>query len=167
MLQWYKFQKLRIIYTTISVGIFILAMCTMIPKLNISLNTKIAVLLLWAAYGVIPISHLAIVTGGMENPLVEVSFLTCILIWNKWLLFQFQLLIPRIFVMYLLCGIAFLIYATQIPERWFSGKVDFFGHSHNWWHLFILAAFYHWHNTGIRYAEFRSTNTCSVIHQLS
>lgn len=70
--------------------------------------------------------------------------------------------------MYLLCGVAFLIYATQIPERWLSGKVDFFGHSHNWWHLIILAAFYHWHNTGIRYAEFRSTNTCNgVIQQFS
>lgn len=50
--------------------------------------------------------------------------------------------------MYALIIIAFLIYITKIPERWFVGKVDFAGHSHNWWHLFVLAALYYWHNSG-------------------
>lgn len=50
--------------------------------------------------------------------------------------------------MYVLVIIAFLIYITKIPERWFVGKVDFAGHSHNWWHLFVLAALYYWHNSG-------------------
>lgn len=59
-----------------------------------------------------------------------------------------QLLIPRVTVMYLISGIAFLIYVTRIPERWLAGKVDFFGHSHNWWHIFVLIALYYWHNTG-------------------
>jgi predicted membrane channel-forming protein YqfA (hemolysin III family) len=50
--------------------------------------------------------------------------------------------------MYVLVIIAFLIYITKVPERWFVGKVDFAGHSHNWWHLFVLAALYYWHNSG-------------------
>lgn len=50
--------------------------------------------------------------------------------------------------MYLIIACAFLIYITKIPERWFVGKVDFAGHSHNWWHLFVLAALYYWHNSG-------------------
>lgn len=50
--------------------------------------------------------------------------------------------------MYILVIIAFLIYITKTPERWFVGKVDFAGHSHNWWHVFVLAALYYWHNSG-------------------
>jgi predicted membrane channel-forming protein YqfA (hemolysin III family) len=50
--------------------------------------------------------------------------------------------------MYSLVIIAFVIYILRIPERWIAGKVDFAGHSHNWWHLFVLAALYYWHNSG-------------------
>lgn len=50
--------------------------------------------------------------------------------------------------MYVLVIIAFVIYVAKIPERWFVGKVDWCGHSHNWWHLFVLAALYYWHNSG-------------------
>lgn len=71
-------------------------------------------------------------------------------------------MVPRIVIMYLLCLIAFVFYAAKIPERWFTGKVDFVGHSHNWWHLIIVGAFYHWHNTGLVYAEYRLNNGCSA-----
>lgn len=52
--------------------------------------------------------------------------------------------------MYILVSVAFLIYITRIPERWFVGKtwVNYFLHSHNWWHLFVLAALFYWHNSG-------------------
>lgn len=51
-------------------------------------------------------------------------------------------------MMYVISATAFLIYLCRIPERWMAGKVDFFGHSHNWWHFFVLVALYYWHNTG-------------------
>lgn len=51
--------------------------------------------------------------------------------------------------MYLISGTAFLIYITKVPERWFIGKCDYLGHSHNWWHFFVVAALYYWHNTGL------------------
>lgn len=60
----------------------------------------------------------------------------------------FQIFIPRVIGMYTLCIIAFVIYALRIPERWITGKVDYGGHSHNWWHIFILGALYYWHNSG-------------------
>lgn len=68
--------------------------------------------------------------------------------------------------MYMLVIIAFLIYITKIPERWFVGKVDFAGHSHNWWHLFVLAALYYWHNSG-RLIETRLLKIHFVAHSLS
>ncbi|XP_037824377.1 progestin and adipoQ receptor family member 3 isoform X1 [Lucilia sericata] len=136
------FNNLRIIYSVIALGMFGLAMIVQIPKLNVSLNGKIAVLFTWAAYGVIPLGHWTVKMGGLENELVG-------------------LMVPRVITMYALCAIAFVIYAAKIPERWLTGKVDYFGHSHNWWHLFILAAFYHWHNTGMVYAEYRLNNGCN------
>uniref|UniRef100_A0A1B0BMF4 Progestin and adipoQ receptor family member 3 n=1 Tax=Glossina palpalis gambiensis TaxID=67801 RepID=A0A1B0BMF4_9MUSC len=135
------FTTLRLVYSVIVLAMFCLAMAAQIPKLNVSLNAKIAVLFIWAAYGVIPFLHWTIMMGGLENELV-------------------RLMVPRVIIMYALCFIAFVIYAAKIPERWLTGKVDFFGHSHNWWHLFILAAFYHWHNTGLVYAEYRINNGC-------
>lgn len=50
--------------------------------------------------------------------------------------------------MYFLVGLAFFFYITRIPERFFNGKVDYLGHSHNLWHIIIVLALYHWHNTG-------------------
>lgn len=50
-----------------------LAIVVQIPKLNVSLNGKIAVLLAWAAYGVIPLAHWTVKMGGLENELVRVS----------------------------------------------------------------------------------------------
>jgi len=52
---------------------FMVAMIVQIPKLNVSLNGKIAVLVIWAAYGVIPLVHWTIVMGGLDNTLVKVS----------------------------------------------------------------------------------------------
>lgn len=52
---------------------FGLAMLVQIPKLNVSLDAKIAVLVLWAAYGIIPLAHWTYVMGGFENELVRVS----------------------------------------------------------------------------------------------
>lgn len=45
--------------------------------------------------------------------------------------------------MWALCFlIGALIYATRIPEVFFPGKFDFFGHSHQIWHLLVIAGFF-------------------------
>nr|CAD7461350.1 unnamed protein product [Timema tahoe] len=41
------------------------------------------------------------------------------------------------------------------------GKVDYVGSSHQWWHLFVVLALYYWHNTGIKYVEFRMSHGCA------
>lgn len=33
-----------------------------------------------------------------------------------------QLFLPRVIVMYLIAGVAFLFYVTKIPERYFPGE---------------------------------------------
>lgn len=62
--------------------------------------------------------------------------------------------------MYTISGIAFFIYLTKIPERFYAGKFDFLGHSHQWWHFFMLGALYYWHNTGILYVDYRLNHAC-------
>ncbi|XP_058443283.1 progestin and adipoQ receptor family member 3 isoform X2 [Malaya genurostris] len=136
-------EELRNFYI-ITIGvIFTLAMVLQIPRLKINSNVKMMAFVAWAAYGVVPTLHWYIVMGGAESTMVK-------------------LFIPRVMMMYLLTGTAFLIYVTRIPERWFVGKVDYIGHSHNWWHIFVLAALYYWHNSGMKYVEFRMTHGCSA-----
>lgn len=87
----------------------------------------------------------------------HITYFKIAFVWNLLFIFEqriyFQLLIPRVVGMYLISGTAFFIYFYRIPERWLVGKVDYFGHSHNWWHFFVLAALYYWHNTGKFYGK--------------
>ncbi|XP_046393173.1 progestin and adipoQ receptor family member 3 isoform X2 [Ischnura elegans] len=108
--------------------IFAFAMALQVPRFNVSANMKLLVFVGWAAYGVLPTIHWTIMMGGWENPIVE-------------------LLLPRVLGMYAISGLAFFIYISKIPERWFSGKVDYLGSSHQWWHFFVVVALYYWHNT--------------------
>lgn len=68
-------QTLRLIYSVIALSMFALAIIVQIPKLNVSPNAKISVLLAWAAYGVLPLGHWTMVMGGLENELVRVSII--------------------------------------------------------------------------------------------
>ncbi|XP_015376066.1 PREDICTED: progestin and adipoQ receptor family member 3 [Diuraphis noxia] len=42
----------------------------------------------------------------------------------------------------------------------FSGKLDYIGSSHQWWHFLVVIALYYWHNTGILYIEYRMNHGC-------
>ncbi|KAL0280919.1 UNVERIFIED_CONTAM: hypothetical protein PYX00_002071 [Menopon gallinae] len=123
--------------------IFLFAMVLQMPRFNISSNLKLLVFVAWAAYGVVPTFHWTVVMGGMDNPVV-------------------QLLLPRVLGMYAISSVAFIIYITKVPERFFSGKVDYIGSSHQWWHFFVVLALYYWHNTGIKYVEYRMNHGCST-----
>ncbi|XP_063237354.1 progestin and adipoQ receptor family member 3 isoform X2 [Bacillus rossius redtenbacheri] len=124
----------------VTVGlIFSLAMVLQIPRLQVDASSKLLVFVAWAAYGVVPTLHWTVVMGGLANPVV-------------------QLLLPRVLGMYAISGLAFLIYISKFPERFFSGRVDYIGSSHQWWHLFVVLALYYWHNTGIMYVEFRMSH---------
>ncbi|XP_050428121.1 progestin and adipoQ receptor family member 3 isoform X2 [Adelges cooleyi] len=129
-------------YLATVLAIFVACMVLQIPKLKISDNIKMISFVSWAAYGVIPTFHWVLVMGGWENPIVSK-------------------LLPRIFYMYFFSGLAFLIYITKVPERFFKGRVNYFGSSHQWWHFLVVYVLYYWHNTGIQYIEFRMNHGCA------
>lgn len=135
-------ETLRNFYVCSVAVIFLAAMLLQIPMLKIKDTVKMLVFVIWAVYGIIPTCHWYLEMGGAERQMV-------------------QLFIPRVAGMYVLTGLAFVFYIARIPERWFTGKFDFFGHSHNLWHLLVLVAFYYWHNSGFSFLEFRLSNGCA------
>ena len=120
---------------------FWFAMILQIPKLNVNGNVKLVVFVAWAAYGVLPTLHWSIAMGGMDNPIV-------------------RMLLPRVLGMYVISGVAFVIYLSKIPERFCPGWVDYIGSSHQWWHALVVLALYYWHNTGMLYVEYRMNHGC-------
>ncbi|CAH2108504.1 unnamed protein product [Euphydryas editha] len=122
--------------------IFALAMVLQIPRLQVPYLVKMCVFIGWAAYGVLPTLHWTYVMGGFDNPMVQIFF-------------------PRVIGMYVISGTAFAIYAFKIPERWFPGKMDYIGHSHQWWHILVLGALYYWHNSAMIYVQYRMNHGCA------
>ncbi|KAJ3665493.1 hypothetical protein Zmor_000986 [Zophobas morio] len=138
---WCDPGHLKFYLFTVTV-IFAIAMGLHIPSFNVNANVKMMVFVAWAAYGVVPTLHWAIHMGWFESPIV------C-------------LLLPRVIGMYMITGTAFCIYITKVPERFCSGKFDYFGHSHQWWHILVLAALYYWHCTGMIYLDYRFNHACA------
>ncbi|XP_077287526.1 progestin and adipoQ receptor family member 3 [Arctopsyche grandis] len=135
-------ETLRWFYLISVTLIFAVAMLVQLPRYKINANVKMLIFVAWAAYGVVPTLHWAVAMGGFDNPMV-------------------QLLFPRVIGMYLISGIAFIIYLLKVPERWCAGKFDFIGHSHQWWHLFVVLALYYWHNSGMIYVQYRMNHGCA------
>jgi len=123
------------------------AMLVQLPKFDVDSNVKMMIFVGWAAYGVIPTIHWTFVMGGLKHPVV-------------------QLLLPRVLGMYAISGVAFLIYLTKIPERFYAGRFDYLGHSHQWWHFLVVAALYFWHNSGVLYINYRVNHACTDTMRL-
>lgn len=67
------FQALRNFYICTVGLIFVVCLVLQIPRLNVPTHIKTLTFVLWAAYGIIPTLHWAIVMGGFENAMVRVS----------------------------------------------------------------------------------------------
>ncbi|XP_022751187.1 heptahelical transmembrane protein ADIPOR3 isoform X2 [Durio zibethinus] len=59
-----------------------------------------------------------------------------------------------------LYGIGALVYATRIPERWMPGKFDIAGHSHQLFHILVVAGAYTHYRAGLVYLKWRDLNGC-------
>uniref|UniRef100_A0A914MKD3 Uncharacterized protein n=1 Tax=Meloidogyne incognita TaxID=6306 RepID=A0A914MKD3_MELIC len=78
--------------------------------------------------------------GGLSNPHVQ-----------QWL--------PNLCILFILLGGAFAFYTTLFPER----KFDLIGCSHQWWHIFVLAAMVFWNWSGIQLLTFYHSTTNNNI----
>ncbi|XP_019423825.1 PREDICTED: heptahelical transmembrane protein 4-like isoform X2 [Lupinus angustifolius] len=57
-------------------------------------------------------------------------------------------------------GIGALVYATRIPERWMPGKFDIAGHSHQLFHVLVVAGAYTHYRAGLVYLRWRDLRGC-------
>ncbi|WOH02753.1 hypothetical protein DCAR_0522142 [Daucus carota subsp. sativus] len=58
-------------------------------------------------------------------------------------------------------GIGALIYAKRIPECWKPGKYDIAGHSHQLFHVLVVAGAYTHYHAGLIYLRWRDLEGCS------
>ncbi|KAG5535487.1 hypothetical protein RHGRI_023305 [Rhododendron griersonianum] len=63
-------------------------------------------------------------------------------------------------LMGLFYGMGALIYATRIPERWMPGKFDIAGHSHQLFHVLVVAGAYTHYRAGLVYLRWRDLEGC-------
>ncbi|KAL2499574.1 Heptahelical transmembrane protein 4 [Abeliophyllum distichum] len=59
-----------------------------------------------------------------------------------------------------LYGIGALVYAKRVPERWRPGKFDIAGHSHQLFHILVVAAAYTHYRAGLIYLQWRDVQGC-------
>ncbi|CAL0327109.1 unnamed protein product [Lupinus luteus] len=63
-------------------------------------------------------------------------------------------------LMGILYGLGAVIYATRIPERWMPGKFDIAGHSHQLFHVLVVAGAYTHYQDGLIYLRWRDMKGC-------
>jgi len=71
-----------------------------------------------------------------------------------------SLFLPRIIGVYGLIGIGVAFYVSLMPERLRPGMFDLLGSSHQWWHIFVTAAFIWWYNSGVGLRDYRHAHEC-------
>ncbi|KAM7507220.1 hypothetical protein LguiA_017673 [Lonicera macranthoides] len=59
-----------------------------------------------------------------------------------------------------LYGIGALVYAKRVPERWMPGKFDIAGHSHQLFHVLVVAGAYTHYRAGLVYLKWRDLEGC-------
>ncbi|KAL7101530.1 hypothetical protein ACP275_08G059500 [Erythranthe tilingii] len=57
-------------------------------------------------------------------------------------------------------GVGALVYAMRIPERWKPGKFDIAGHSHQLFHVLVVAGAYTHYRAGLVYLRWRDVQGC-------
>ncbi|KAL0332353.1 UNVERIFIED_CONTAM: Heptahelical transmembrane protein 4 [Sesamum calycinum] len=57
-------------------------------------------------------------------------------------------------------GIGALVYAMRVPERWMPGKFDLAGHSHQLFHVLVVAGAYTHYRAGLVYLRWRDLQGC-------
>ncbi|KAJ1697135.1 hypothetical protein LUZ63_005647 [Rhynchospora breviuscula] len=57
-------------------------------------------------------------------------------------------------------GLGVTIYATRVPERWFPGRFDLVGHSHQLFHLLVITGAYTHYLAGLEYLKWRDLQQC-------
>ncbi|KAJ0973671.1 hypothetical protein J5N97_015636 [Dioscorea zingiberensis] len=102
-------------------------------------NVRAALFFSMGVSGVVPIMHKLIVFGDRPEAVLSV--------WYELLMGMFY-------------GLGVIVYAARVPERWIPGRFDLVGHSHQLFHLLVLAGAYTHYLAGLVYLRWRDVHGC-------
>ncbi|KAK3590940.1 hypothetical protein CHS0354_034511 [Potamilus streckersoni] len=109
---------------------------------NTWFKQRIAIYFGLVAYGVIPTTHWIYLSGGFSEKIV-------------------QMFVPKVVTMYLLGALAFAFYISKFPERFFPGRFNYVGSSHQLWHIGMVVAFYWMNKTVCDIFTYRYSTSCN------
>jgi adiponectin receptor len=92
------------------------------------------------ASGVVPIAHKLLLYSGTAPGAVASA--------------GYEALMGTLYAL----GVA--VYAARVPERWAPGRFDLVGHSHQLFHLFVIAGAYAHYLAGVEYLKWRDVDKC-------
>ncbi|RLM98906.1 heptahelical transmembrane protein 4-like isoform X1 [Panicum miliaceum] len=92
------------------------------------------------ASGVVPIAHKLMLYGGTAPGAVASA--------------AYEALMGALY------GLGVAVYAARVPERWAPGRFDLVGHSHQLFHLFVVAGAYAHYLAGVEYLKWRDVDKC-------
>ncbi|XP_076819759.1 progestin and adipoQ receptor family member 3-like isoform X2 [Clavelina lepadiformis] len=99
---------------------------------------------------------------------------------------ELETFLPEVVINFVIIALALLILVTKVPERFSPGEdkvlcavqetlpslkwnvemiffqrsFDYFGQSHNWWHILVGVAFLRWRQFAINYLNYRLNTSC-------
>ncbi|RHX98901.1 hypothetical protein DYB37_006368 [Aphanomyces astaci] len=79
-------------------------------------------------------------------------------IWDD----HIQIFVKPLVAMGVLYLVGATIYGTRFPERYFPGHFDVWGHSHQLWHICVVAAALIHYNSAMQHYEWRWQTGCAV-----
>lgn len=89
--------------------------------------------------GLVPVAHKLVLYGGRREAVATAGYEA---------------------LMGALYGLGAAVYALRVPERWFPGRFDLVGHSHQLFHLFVIAGAYAHYLGGVEYLRWRDADKC-------
>ncbi|KAI0525061.1 hypothetical protein KFK09_004451 [Dendrobium nobile] len=92
-----------------------------------------------AASGLVPIVHKMVAFGDKKEAVVSTVYEV---------------------VMGLCYGVGVVVYGARVPERWMPGKFDIAGHSHQFFHVLVVAGAYMHYLASLMYLQWRETEGC-------
>ncbi|CAN6338428.1 unnamed protein product [Urochloa humidicola] len=92
------------------------------------------------ASGVVPIAHKLVLYGGSAPGALASA--------------AYEALMGALY------GLGVVVYAARVPERWAPGRFDLVGHSHQLFHLFVVAGAYAHYLAGVEYLKWRDVDKC-------
>ncbi|XP_076820460.1 progestin and adipoQ receptor family member 3-like isoform X2 [Clavelina lepadiformis] len=75
---------------------------------------------------------------------------------------EIEMFLPAVLTFYMILAVAASFYVSKFPERFWPGKFNFVGQSHNLWHVLTGVAFLHWRQFALTVLQHRLTSHCLV-----